>query len=301
MKVSILVPAYNEAGNIREVLESLIGQKTHDAEIIEVLVIASGCTDATVQIAREVARGKPGVRVHADEQRRGKVAAINQYIAMRDQRAEVLVIASADISVAPDVVEAIVQTFRERPEIGMAGARAVPDNEPNGVVNRMVLALWDLHHRVALEVPKMGELVAALAELVERVSELSVVDEASIEDVIRSKGFGLAYLPLAIVRNHGPERWEEYFEQRRRIACGHYWLEFAFGYQVATLHPFLILKKTGELFFEQDAPGKLALAAAVGTEVAARLAGFIDARIVGGRRRTWIPLPSTKKLKKSAA
>ena len=68
------------------------------------------------------------------------------------------------------------------------------------------------------------------AHLVEHVSELSVVDEASIEDIVRAKGYGLAYMPDAIVTNHGPETLREYFEQRRRIARGHYWLEFAFGY-----------------------------------------------------------------------
>ena len=62
------------------------------------------------------------------------------------------------------------------------------------------------------------------------MSELSVVDEASIEDIVRSKGYGLAYMPDAIVTNHGPETLREYFEQRRRIARGHYWLDFAFGY-----------------------------------------------------------------------
>jgi hypothetical protein len=47
----------------------------------------------------------------------------------------------------------------------------------------------------------------------------------------------------------------------------------------------------------EDAFGRKALAASVATEVAARIAGFIDARIVGGRHRTWTPLASTKVLK----
>src|SRR5262249_12939300 len=158
----------------------------------------------------------------------------------------------ADLRVAPDVVEKIVACFEENPHVGMVGVRPMPDNEKNGIVSRMVHVLWELHHRVALDYPKMGELVAFRGALVDRVSELSVVDEASVEDIVRSKGFDLAYIGDAIVTNHGPEKLEEYFEQRRRIARGHYWLDFAFGYKVATMQPATLLSKTLSVLKDSD-------------------------------------------------
>jgi hypothetical protein len=142
----------------------------------------------------------------------------------------------------------------------------------------------------------MGEIVAFRGQLVEYVSELSVVDEASIEDIVRAKGYKLGYVPDAIVTNHGPETLGEYFEQRRRVARGHYWLEFAFGYDVATLDRALLVKAALDAAREQDASGKVALATAIGTEVAARALGFWDARVVGGKFRTWRVLQSTKSL-----
>jgi hypothetical protein len=162
----------------------------------------------------------------------------------------------------------------------------------------MVCQLWEMHHQVALARPKMGELIAFRADLIEHVSELSIVDEASVEDIVTMKGFELGYLPDAIVHNHGPERMSEYFEQRRRIARGHYWLKFAFGYKVATLDRTLLLRTAIGIAFREDNFGRKALATGVATEVAARIAGFIDARIVGGKHRTWTPLSSTKVLKK---
>ncbi|MGH7271979.1 MAG: hypothetical protein ACREJ3_16235, partial [Polyangiaceae bacterium] len=39
-----------------------------------------------------------------------------------------------------------------------------------------------------------------------------------------------------------------------------------------------------------------ALAAAIGVEIAARALGFLDARIVGGKHRTWRIRQSTKSL-----
>src|SRR5262249_27063984 len=78
---------------------------------------------------------------------------------------------------------------------------------------------------------------------------------------------------------------------------GHYWLDFAFGYQVATLDPSLLLRSVYDLWSEEDRFGKRALAAAVATEVVARAAGFFDARILGGKHRTWKQLSSTKRLR----
>jgi hypothetical protein len=236
------------------------------------------------------------MQVRVQERRAGKVAAINEYLKVRDPRADILVICSADLRVAPDVIERVAMGFRDHPDVGMVGARPVPDNDGTALVGRMVKLLWDMHHRIALQHPKLGELIGLRASLVERVSELSVVDEASIEDVIRSKGYGLAYIPDAIVTNHGPETWREYFEQRRRIARGHYWLDFAFGYSVATLDQPMLVRTALEVAREEDAFGKRALAAAIATEVVARAAGFFDARILGGKHRTWKQLRSTKRL-----
>jgi hypothetical protein len=182
----------------------------------------------------------------------------------------------------------------------MVGARPVPDNETTTEMGRVVHVLWELHHRIALDSPKMGELVAFRADLVDRVSELSIVDEASVEDIVRSKGFELAYVPEAIVTNHGPDSLGEYFEQRRRIARGHYWLSFAFGYDVATMGKSTVLRSTVQLAREQKGKWRKAIATAVAVEIAARAAGFFDARIVGGRHRTWKPLESTKNLREAA-
>lgn len=296
MNVSILVPAHNEAGNIKNVLMSLLAQETQFAKVIEIVVVASGCTDDTAALAREVARGRPGMHVVVQERRGGKVAAINEYLRVRDRRAAVLVSCSADVFVAPDVIEKMVCHLRDNAEVGMVGARPMPDNEKSDLVGRIVHILWDLHHRIALDTPKMGEVVAFRAELVDFVSELSIVDEASVEDIIRSKGYTLGYVPDAIVTNHGPERVSEYFEQRRRIARGHTWLKFAFGYRVATMNNGSVLKSTFDLLREADPEDRRALGAAIAIEVAARAAGFVDARVVGGRHRTWTPLASTKKL-----
>src|SRR5262249_45390249 len=134
MNVSVLVPAHNEASNIENVLGSLLEQKTTYARLIEIVVIASGCTDNTARLAPAVAHRKPGMHVHVQERRAGKVAAINEYLKMRDPRAQIIVICSADLRVHPDVIERIAACFRDSPMVGMVGARPVPDNDTSKLV-----------------------------------------------------------------------------------------------------------------------------------------------------------------------
>src|SRR3569832_1256591 len=97
------------------------------AKIIEIVVVASGCTDDTAAVARRVSRGRPGIHVVVQERRAGKVDAINEYLNVRDKRAESIVSSSAELRGAPDVIEKIVQCFVENPNVGMVGARPVPD------------------------------------------------------------------------------------------------------------------------------------------------------------------------------
>jgi biofilm PGA synthesis N-glycosyltransferase PgaC len=91
------------------------------------------------------------VQVHVQERRAGKVAAINEYLKIRDPRADIIVMCSADLRVAPDVVERIAMCFRDHPTSGWSGARPVPDNDEGTLVGKMVQLLWEMHHRIALE------------------------------------------------------------------------------------------------------------------------------------------------------
>lgn len=58
--VSVLVPARNEARNIRRCLESLLAQ---DYPLMEVLVLDDGSTDETPEIVAEMARRNPRLRL----------------------------------------------------------------------------------------------------------------------------------------------------------------------------------------------------------------------------------------------
>ncbi|BDG07435.1 glycosyltransferase [Anaeromyxobacter paludicola] len=237
IRCSMGIMAYNEEANIGRLLEAVAGQRTAAARITEVIVIASGCTDDTVGVARRFAASEPRVRVVVQERREGKSAAVNLFLSQA--REQVLVLCSADILPAPDTVERIVLPFAD-PEVAMTTCRPVPVNDRTRFMGFAAHMLWDLHHEINLREFKAGEMIA-FRKVFERIPRRSAVDEASVESVIRGQGYTVRYVPDAVTYNKGPDTVRDFLSQRRRIFAGHLALRDGCGYRPSTLGSLKIL------------------------------------------------------------
>jgi biofilm PGA synthesis N-glycosyltransferase PgaC len=228
---SIGVMAYNEAANIRRLLEALLNQRTAAVNIAEIVVVASGCTDDTESIVRALASRDPRIRLFVQARREGKASAINDFL--RQTREKIVVLCSADLLPAADAIEQLVAPF-EDPELGMSCGRPVPVNDPGTFMGFAAHMLWSLHHQANLAGFKAGEMIA-LRKIFERIPYHTAVDEASIEPVIRGQGYSVLYVPTALVYNKGPETLRDFLSQRRRIYAGHLAVRDLLGYSVTTM------------------------------------------------------------------
>jgi cellulose synthase/poly-beta-1,6-N-acetylglucosamine synthase-like glycosyltransferase len=280
MRVSIAVPAFNEERNIGLLLDALRAQRTRRAEIVEIVVVASGCTDRTADIVRErMGRRGPRVRLIVEAERHGKVSAINTYLKHGDPHVEAICLCSADLLPAPDAVERLVQCLLINHDIGMCGARPIPTNGHGTFLGEAAHFLWAMHHRVALEAPKLGEMVMLRSGIVRDLPRESAVDEATLEQLVTAADYRLAYVPEAVVHNHAPRTLVEFVRQRRRIAAGHYWLREARGYEVSTMN---LLRTLRLALQELSGASASRLAYAFGTiavEVVSRGLGWLDFRL----------------------
>jgi cellulose synthase/poly-beta-1,6-N-acetylglucosamine synthase-like glycosyltransferase len=179
------------------------------------------------------------------------------------------------------------------PTVGMTGGRPVPVNDSKTWMGRVVHVLWDLHHALALERPKLGELVA-FRPLFASLSS-TAVDEAAIESIVRSRGLRLVYVPSARVRMKGPCTVSEFLAQRRRIYAGHLHLSRMRGYRVSTMSSSRLVA-TAWRAGPRGMTGRTTLAGAAALEATARVLGAWDERIVGRRHEVWERLQSTKDL-----
>ena len=93
--ISIVVPAYNEAATIEEVVRQVAGLQMRS----EVLVVDDGSADGTGAILERLAAELPGVRALVQPVNRGKGAAVRVGIAA--SAGDVVVIQDADLEYSP--------------------------------------------------------------------------------------------------------------------------------------------------------------------------------------------------------
>ncbi len=288
IRCTVGVFAHNEAHNVRRTLNALLAQQLRTVEITEIIVVASGCTDGTVELAEEVASIHPIVTVDVETIRRGKAAAIKRLTSMA--RGDIIVLVGADTLPAPTAIEHLLEPFAD-PAVGMTGARVVPLNAPSRWLGFSVQMLWHVHHRLALRRPKLGELVA-FRNVIRNFPEDTSTDEPAIEALIIAQGYLLAYAPNAVVYNRGPETVREFLIQRRRIFAGQMRIALRYRYLTSSLSPWYVLP----LPFEAIGSYPRYLVWIMGTmavEAWARILGMSDA-LRGREDVVWRPATTSK-------
>jgi biofilm PGA synthesis N-glycosyltransferase PgaC len=111
--VSILIPCYNEAENIRETIEYLLKQKYPDFEII---VINDGSRDNTLQILRQLATEYHQVRVVNLASNQGKATALKAGALLANH--EYLICIDGDALLAPEAISWMMRHFLDDPKVG---------------------------------------------------------------------------------------------------------------------------------------------------------------------------------------
>ena len=143
MRLSIIIPAFNEAAYLPATLESVraaIEQLYVDPDVevrVEVIVVDNGSTDDTAAVART-----RGARV-VQEPVQGIARARNR--GARHAAGDVLVFIDADVAVPPALLQAIHETMGESPCIG--GGVDV-DYRPRRLAIQLYLRAWRILGRL---------------------------------------------------------------------------------------------------------------------------------------------------------
>lgn len=106
MKLSVIIPVYNELDTIREILERV--QKT--GLVDEILIVDDGSTDGTRDILREM-DSIPGVRIILHERNQGKGAAVRTGI--QNASGDVMLIQDADLEYDPQEYANLLKPLEE--------------------------------------------------------------------------------------------------------------------------------------------------------------------------------------------
>jgi len=106
MKLSVIIPVYNEVGSISEILKRLRATKLPR----EIVVVDDGSKDGTRDILKKL-DGRNGVRVLLHERNQGKGAAVRT--GMKAARGDILIIQDADLEYDPRDISDLLVPIKE--------------------------------------------------------------------------------------------------------------------------------------------------------------------------------------------
>lgn len=121
-KLSILIPAFNEAATIVQVLEKVIGT-TVDAIEKEIIIIDDGSTDDTVTLVSKFSEGNPGSDISIIKQPKnlGKGAALQA--GFQKASGDIILIQDADLEYDPADYNAILKPILDEKADVVYGSR----------------------------------------------------------------------------------------------------------------------------------------------------------------------------------
>jgi len=289
IRCSVGITAYNEEANIGRLLEAMIEQRLYQVQIAEIIVVASGCTDRTVEIVQGYAASDPRIQLHIQEKREGKTSAINVFLAHTQE--QICVLESGDTLPHEDAIENLVRMFLN-PAVGMTGAQKMAVNTPDHVVGLLSYLRLKMEHQLCLEIPRLGELIA-FRKVLDRLPPDVAMDEAFVEAFVVQRGLQVRYAPDAVVYSMGPQTVSDFVRQRRRNYAGHLYLIDKYGYRVSSLQNRRVIRIALE-----EVWGAVRLLASIAylalLEFYSRMLGWWDYRIKKEKHVVWDMAWTTK-------
>jgi cellulose synthase/poly-beta-1,6-N-acetylglucosamine synthase-like glycosyltransferase len=224
-KLSIIVPAHNEAEYIQNTLDSLL-ENTYPYK--EIIIVDDGSTDETYLKAMTYANN-PEVKIVKRDVASGKKAkAVNYGIPFAS--GDVVVIVDGDTIVERDSIKKIIEPMIQNPDIvGVAGNVRV--------LNKLGLLarLQAYEYLVGMETGRRfqnlvsgvlvipGSIGAVRREIQESVGRMPVdtlTEDFDLTLMLHKTKGKIVFEPHSIVWTHVPTSWRGWIRQRRRWAGG---------------------------------------------------------------------------------
>ncbi|MGA8303736.1 MAG: glycosyltransferase [Thermoplasmata archaeon] len=212
-EISVVTCAYNEAHNVENMLRAVLSETGGSFRVREVVVVASGCTDGTDNIVLKVSADDPRVVALIQPKRQGKAAALQ--VGVHRASGDIILVEGADTLPARGSYEEVARGFLD-PSVDVVCFHPIPVPGVESFTGTLGRMLWEVHHRVSLAVPKVGEAYAVRSDSADRLLG-SEDDDVRLGGLVRDQSVRSVYAPNAVVYNQVPSTFREYVLQRIRI------------------------------------------------------------------------------------
>lgn len=222
--VTVLIPAYNEAGHIAETVNNKLTQD-YPADKLQVIVISDESTDGTDELVQAIAAKDSRVTLIRQQPRQGKTAGLN--LALQNVDSDIVVFSDANSQFAPDAVQALVKTF-EDPSVGYVTGKMVYTQDGSivgdGCSAYMRYENWlrTLETRTGSVVGVDGGVDAIRRELYQPMNPDQLPDFVQPLKVV-SQGFRVAYCETALLNEEALNDSQSEFRMRVRVSLRALW------------------------------------------------------------------------------
>lgn len=304
MKLSIIICVYNEEKSIGPLIKNLVNQKIPpEFSSREIIVVASGCTDGTVKIVKQLMAKHNEVRIIEEKERNGKASALNKAFAASN--GDCIVLVPGDVHPVDGALFSLLVPFRDRRVSAVSGRPMQdPQNSPRAFMGYLANMTYRLWGRLMTKLNDMGqaahcsgEFMAIRSDVKTLIPEECAADDAYIAIIAKRKGL-IHFAPKAVCYNLLPSNLTDYVNQRRRWLYGHFQTKKFTGEYPKVLDtmilskPSLVLKVITDEIVER--PGEVRyLLTAIVVEVAIFTLSILD-HVFGRQYGIWPSIKSTK-------
>jgi glycosyltransferase involved in cell wall biosynthesis len=107
MKISVILPVYNEENTINQVINALL-QKVEN--LLEIIVVDDGSTDSTGRISLKNQKENPIIHYILISENSGKTAALREGI--KHSKGDIVIVQDADLEYDPQEINAVVEPIQ---------------------------------------------------------------------------------------------------------------------------------------------------------------------------------------------
>lgn len=219
-RVALVICALNEEKVIGKKIENSLALR-YPKERLRIMVVSDGSTDRTAEIAREYAGA--GIELIEREQRRGKVANVNDVVARIED--EIVAFSDANVIYDPDALQRLIARF-EDPTVGCVSGKVVLTNTTEELQRSeegYYSVEWKLQEGASLlysMVGADGAMHAVRRKLFRPCPNDTLIEDLVMPVAVVRQGYRVVFEPRAVAWESGVTSVGEEFRRKTRIAAG---------------------------------------------------------------------------------
>ncbi|HXQ93253.1 MAG TPA: glycosyltransferase [Nitrososphaerales archaeon] len=224
---TIGICASDTAENLPRLIELIQSERFPEDYLLErIVMVASGCSKSTLEIARAFARSDLRVILFEESIRKGKAGAVNKII--QNSAGSYLVFINSDALPDKGSIFRLLSAIEKDETIGLVSGHP-SFSKQSSATSLVEQLMWNVHNECSFRLNHMNEsnhgsdeMMVVRTDLLQKLPMGLVNDGAYIAGRARLRGYSIKFCPEATVQIDVPARTIDLIRQRQRIIFGHF-------------------------------------------------------------------------------